>query len=233
MPVSHATRAGALQDLCRRASACTRCRELTRSRTQVVFGSGPVDARLMLVAEAPGAGEDREGDPLVGEAGALLDALLAGIGLSRAQVAITSLVRCRPPANRAPLRSEIEACREYLDAQLALVQPVLVCPLGHAATRLLRGDTTPIRRVRGTEEVRVVGPRAVWLYPLLHPAAALYTPEDTELLRADVARIPALLARGVPAQPVVEVEVEPAPRPGTPVVEEPPPAPEDPQLGLF
>jgi DNA polymerase len=168
-----AARDPALEALRARVSVCTRCPELVRARTQVVFGSGPADADLVFVGEAPGPAEDREGDPLTGAAGALLDELLAGIGRSRADVAIVTIVRCRPPENRSPQRAEIERCREYLDEQLALLAPVVVCPLGTFATRALRGDRAPVTAVRGAAEVRTLGTRAVRLYPLLHPAAAL------------------------------------------------------------
>lgn len=227
-----AARVAALEDLRGRASVCTRCPEPARSRTQVVFGTGPADAELMFVGEAPGPAEDRAGIPVVGASGRLLDELLAGIGLRRAQVAVVTVLKCRPPENRNPLRGELENCQEYLFGQLELVQPVLVCPLGSFATKLLRGENTPITKLRGVEEVRVIGPRAVRLYPLLHPDAALYSPESVAQLRADVARIPALLAQGMPEQPVPPPpEPEPEP-PEVPEAPEPEP-PESPQLGLF
>lgn len=238
-----AARESALVALRAQASACTRCPELVAGRTQVVFGTGPADADLVFVGEAPGPAEDREGDPLTGPAGRLLDELLAGIGRSRADVAIVTIVRCRPPDNRSPQRAEIERCREYLDAQLAVLEPVVVCPLGTFATRALRADRAPVTAVRGVPEVRTLGTRAVRLYPLLHPAAALYTAETVAQLRADVAGIPALLALGAPEQPVVAppepVEasaVAPAPADAQPgaVPDEPPE--DDPghqQLGLF
>ncbi len=191
----------------------------------MVFGTGAPDAALMFVGEAPGLAEDRDGDPLAGAAGELLDELLAGIGLTRAAVAVVNVIRCRPPDNRTPLVVELNSCQEHLHAQLELVQPVVLCPLGDFATRALRGSTTRITRVRGTAEVRTVGARAVRLYPLLHPAAALYWPEGVELLRADVARIPDLLAQGPPPQP------EDIVAPEVPAVAEP--VAGDVQLGLF
>lgn len=223
-----AAREPALEALRARVSACTRCPELVRARTQVVFGSGPADADLVFVGEAPGAAEDREGDPLTGAAGALLDELLAGIGRSRADVAIVTIVRCRPPENRSPQRAEIERCREYLDEQLALLAPVVVCPLGTFATRALRGDRAAVTAVRGVAEVRTLGTRAVRLLPLLHPAAALYTPETVAQLREDVAGIPALLALGAPEQPAgagAEPETGAEPKPEADPGHE--------QLGLF
>lgn len=241
MSTARRERLTALDELGRRASSCVRCPELVRARTQVVFGSGPADAPLMFVGEAPGIAEDREGVPLAGAPARLLDELLAGIGHSRADVALVNLVKCRPPENRNPLRAELENCQEYLFGQLELLQAVLVCPLGNFATRMLRGENTPVTRLRGTLELRTVGPRTVRLYPLLHPAAALYAPDSLARLRADVARIPELLALGPPEQPepvvepaAVAVQAEPGvASPGEPAPPEPDPEPENPQLGLF
>ncbi len=231
------TRAAALAGLRARALVCTRCRELAATRTQVVFGSGPPDSDLMFVGEAPGATEDRDGIPFVGASGRLLDKLLAQIGRSREDVAVVNVLKCRPPGNRNPLAVEIDNCREYLFGQLDLMQPTVVCTLGNYATRLLRASPEGITKVHGLQEIRVIGPRAVWLYPLFHPAAALYAPANLQLLRADVARIPELLALGPPAQPEPEAQPEPKPE----VAPVPAPDPRDPslysdgdgQLGLF
>jgi DNA polymerase len=108
---------------------------------------------------------------------------------------------CRPPDNRDPHPKEIEACQEHLWAKIELIEPTMICTLGNFSTKLLRGDPTGISRLHGTEEVRIVGPRAVRLYPLYHPAAALYTPSTLEMLRADFHRIPEILALGPPEQP--------------------------------
>jgi uracil-DNA glycosylase family 4 len=216
---------------------CTRCPKLAATRTQVVFGSGPPDADLMFVGEAPGATEDREGVPFVGASGRLLDKLLAEIGFTRDQVAVVNVLKCRPPDNRNPLAGEIENCQDYLFGQLELMRPIVVCTLGNFATKLLRGSTEGITKVHGQPEVRVIGPRAVRLYPLFHPAAALYTPSNVELLRADVARIPELLALGPPEQPVAEPAPEPVLVPEVAAEPAPPepdaPALADGQLGLF
>ena len=182
------------------ARDCTRC-QLHQTRTNVVFGSGHADADLMFVGEAPGANEDRMGLPFVGQAGKLLDRLLGEIGMERGDVWITNVLRCRPPDNRDPLPREIEACQEYLFRQLELIEPIMVCTLGNFSTKLLRADTTGISRLHGQEEVALIGPRAVRLYPLYHPAAALYTPSMLETLRGDFHRIPDLLAQGPPEQP--------------------------------
>src|SRR5579884_83626 len=182
---------------------CTRC-PLHHTRTQAVFGAGNADAELMFIGEAPGASEDRLGLPFVGAAGKLLDRLLEEIGLNRKDVWIGNVLRCRPPDNRDPQPREIAACQDYLFEQVRLIEPVVICTLGNFSTKLLRADTTGISRLHGREEVRVIGFRAVRLYPLYHPAAALYTPSMLETLRTDFQRIPELLAQGPPEQPQLE-----------------------------
>jgi uracil-DNA glycosylase len=189
-----------LKNVYEEARGCVRC-PLHQTRTTVVFGSGNADADLMFVGEAPGANEDKLGLPFVGQAGKLLDKLLAEIGLERGDVFICNTLKCRPPNNRDPQPNEIETCSGYLRRQVELIEPRVICTLGNFATKLLRADTTGISRLHGQEEVRTIGPRAVRLYPLYHPAAALYTPSTLEMLRADFQRIPALLALGPPEQP--------------------------------
>jgi uracil-DNA glycosylase len=187
------------------ARACTRCPQLASTRTTVVFGSGHADADLMFVGEAPGANEDKQGLPFVGQAGRLLDTLLGEIGLSRGDVFVVNVLKCRPPGNRDPLPQEIDHCQEYLFRQLELIEPRVVCTLGNFATKLLRSDPgTGITRLHGRDEIRVLGPRAVRLYPIYHPAAALYTPSMLETLRGDFSRLPELLALPVPDQPEPE-----------------------------
>ena len=115
-------------------------------------------------------------------------------------------VKCRPPGNRDPHPNEIESCNEYLRRQVELIQPTVICTLGNFSTKLLRGDNTGISRLHGQPEVRTIGARAIRLYPLYHPAAALYTPSTLEMLRADFSRIPDLLAQGAPEQPAVADE---------------------------
>lgn len=184
-----------LKDVWKQASGCVRCPELAETRQTVVFGAGSANADLMFVGEAPGANEDQRGLPFVGRAGGLLDELLAEIGLQRDDVFIANVLKCRPPGNRDPLPQEIDNCQEYLFRQLELIQPKLVCTLGNFATKLLRNDpATGITRLHGRAEVRTIGPRVVRLYPLFHPAAALYTPKMVSVLREDFARIPELLA---------------------------------------
>jgi DNA polymerase len=183
------------------ARGCERCPELARTRTQVVFGAGNADADLMFVGEAPGAREDEQGIPFVGAAGKLLDELLAEVGLVRADVFIGNVLRCRPPGNRDPLPVEIENCSEYLLRTVELIEPRVICTLGNFATKLLRADPAGISRLHGQAEIRVIGGRTVRLYPLFHPAAALYTRSLLDTLREDFRRLPQLLALALPEQP--------------------------------
>jgi uracil-DNA glycosylase len=193
-------------------AGCTRC-ALAQGRTQVVFGSGHPHADLMFVGEAPGFHEDKQGVPFVGAAGKLLDQLLAEIGLNRADVFVANVLKCRPPGNRDPLPEEIEACESHLFHQIELIQPRVVATLGNFATKLLSGRPTGITRVHGQEQETTLGGRRVLLYPIYHPAAALYTPRMLEVLRSDFARLPELLGRETaPPEPpeLVFVPAEPA-----------------------
>jgi DNA polymerase len=171
---------------------CTRC-ALAQSRTQVVFGSGSPSADLMFVGEAPGFHEDAQGVPFVGQAGKLLERLLQGIGLSREEVYIANVLKCRPPGNRDPQPEEIEACESHLFRQIELIRPTLVATLGNFATKLLSGRPLGITKVHGTPQQVTLGGNAVTLYPLYHPAAALYTRSMLSVLEEDFARIPELL----------------------------------------
>jgi uracil-DNA glycosylase len=183
-------------------AGCTKCR-LAQTRTQVVFGVGDAQADLMFVGEAPGFHEDKQGEPFVGQAGKLLDTLLEGIGLHRSQVYIANVLKCRPPGNRDPMPDEIEACEGHLFRQVALIQPRVIATLGNFATKLLSGKQLGITRVHGQEQAATIGGLTVTLYPIYHPAAALYTPRMLEVLEADFARIPQLLGRE--AEPVLEL----------------------------
>jgi uracil-DNA glycosylase len=194
---------------------CTRC-PLAETRTQVVFGSGNPHADLMFVGEAPGFHEDKQGVPFVGQAGKLLDRLLHGIGLSRDDVFVANVLKCRPPGNRDPQPDEIEACESHLFHQIELIRPMLVATLGNFATKLLSGRPLGITRVHGTPQEVTLGGNAVTLYPLYHPAAALYTRSMLSVLEEDFARIPELLGR-------TTVVPEPA-------VFAPPPEPEQPKV---
>ena len=192
-------------------AGCTKCR-LAEGRTQVVFGVGDPKADLMFVGEAPGYHEDQQGKPFVGQAGKLLDNLLAGIGPARDQVYVANVLKCRPPGNRDPQPDEIEACESHLFRQISLIEPKVVATLGNFATKLLSGKPTGITRVHGAEQETRLGGRRVLLYPLYHPAAALYTPAMLKVLEEDFARLPALLGRVVeePKPIVVTLVPEPA-----------------------
>jgi uracil-DNA glycosylase len=224
----------ALKEVFAQARGCVRCPELAATRKTVVFGAGNADAELMFVGEAPGASEDEQGVPFVGRAGKLLEKLLEEIGLARADVFIANVLKCRPPGNRDPLPVEIENCQEYLLRQVELIQPKVICTLGNFATKLLRGDPTGITRLHGQPEVLTLGRRAVRLYPIFHPAAALYTPRMLETLRADFTRLPELLALQEPEQPLLVQAPEPAEAPAdaADAAAEPQSAEVD-QLGLF
>jgi uracil-DNA glycosylase len=215
-------RRGALKDVFAQAQGCVRCQELAATRKSVVFGAGNADAELMFVGEAPGASEDEQGLPFVGRAGKLLETLLGEIGMARKDVFVANVLKCRPPGNRDPLPVEIENCREYLYRQVELIQPRVICSLGNFSTKLLREDPTGITRLHGKPEQLTLGRRTVRLYPIFHPAAALYTPRMLETLREDFSRLPELLALPEPQQS--HDEIEPV------VIEE---APTADQLGLF
>ena len=194
-------------------AGCTRCR-LSETRTQVVFGVGNPAADLMFVGEAPGFHEDKQGFPFVGQAGKLLDRLLGGIGLTRADVYVANVLKCRPPGNRDPGQDEIESCEPHLFRQIELIQPQVIATLGNFATKLLSGKQTGITRVHGQEQRTTIAGRDVLLYPLYHPAAALYTPAMLTVLEQDFARLPDLLGREVvpePELPAVAALVVPEP----------------------
>ena len=201
---------------------CTRCR-LSQGRTQVVFGAGNPHADVMFVGEAPGFHEDKQGIPFVGQAGKLLDRLLAGVELRREDVYIANVLKCRPPGNRDPQPDEIESCEPHLFRQIELIEPKVIATLGNFATKLLSGRPLGITRVHGQEQPLTIAGRSVLLYPLYHPAAALYTPAMLKVLEADFARLPELVGRGVQPTPVAAPEPEPEPAVAAPAE----------QLGLF
>jgi uracil-DNA glycosylase family 4 len=218
VPVEHVDE---LQAYAEAVAGCTRCR-LAQGRTQVVFGAGNARAELMFVGEAPGFHEDKQGLPFVGQAGKLLEKLLAQIGLSRSDVYIANVLKCRPPGNRDPQPDEIEACESHLFRQIELIEPTVVATLGNFATKLLSGRTLGITKVHGQEQETTLGGRKVLLYPLYHPAAALYTPAMLKVLESDFARLQELLGRSL--VPASEPEPELTLVGATPLAE---------QLGLF
>ena len=148
--------------------ACEKCR-LCQTRKHVVLGEGDPHAALMFIGEGPGQQEDETGRPFVGAAGQLLDRMLAAIGLTRAQVYICNIIKCRPPQNRVPEPDERAACLDYLRQQVALVRPKVIVCLGSTPTRALLGEDMRITRDRGTWQLR----KGVWFMPTFHPAALL------------------------------------------------------------
>lgn len=215
-------RRGELVELFHEASACVRC-PLHEGRTKVVFGSGNADAELMFVGEAPGMHEDLQGLPFVGRAGKLLDQLLEEIGMSRGDVFVTNVVRCRPPGNRDPLPDEILACKSYTDRQIELIEPKVICTLGKFAMQVVTRTNRGITAVHGKSEVHELGGRTVRVYPVFHPAAALRSTKTLDDLREAFARIPALLEEPPPV-PIGAV---------APVVPAPVSEPDPPQMDLF
>ncbi len=161
------------EDLAARVRACTRC-PLHASRTQTVFGVGNVHADLLVIGEAPGADEDREGEPFVGRAGQLLNAMLGAIHLPRTDVYIANILKCRPPRNRDPKLEEAETCTPYLERQIALIEPKVILAVGRIAAQWLLQSDRPIGRLRGT--VHSYGTASTPLVASYHPAYLLRSP---------------------------------------------------------
>jgi uracil-DNA glycosylase family 4 len=194
--VAHADRREALEKLRVELGDCTRC-GLSHGRTHIVFGDGAADARIMFVGEAPGFHEDMQGLPFVGSAGKLLSRFLEEIGLSRADVYITNIVKCRPPDNRDPLTEEIETCRQFLSTQIEIIKPDVICTLGNHATRTLLGRSVSITRVRG----KVQEVEGHFIFPMLHPAAALHKGDLMESVREDFQNLRKFLDRQIKPEP--------------------------------
>ncbi|MGI8974644.1 MAG: uracil-DNA glycosylase [Gaiella sp.] len=210
-----AERAAGLRAHALEATGCERC-GLAESRARVVYGMGRVDAELMLVGEAPGFLEEQQGIPFAGQAAELLERLLASIGLGRDDVYLANVLNCRPPQNRDPRDEEIAACEPLLFRQISFVRPRVVATLGNVATKLLSARPHGITRVHGQEHEVTIGGHSCLLFPLYHPAAALYTPSMLRVLEHDVERLGELLGRWnvapVPAQPTREPELSPVTR---------------------
>jgi DNA polymerase len=170
-----------LGDLAAQIRRCARC-GLHRSRTHAVVGEGAVPARLMFIGEAPGLEEDRTGRPFVGAAGRLLDAMLAAMGLQRCQVYIANIAKCRPPANRPPLPNEMDACRPYLDAQIAAVAPQVIVTLGRTALLGLFPRSPGIMKARG----RWLEHQGIAVMPTFHPAFLLRNQQEKRVVWQDL-----------------------------------------------
>jgi DNA polymerase len=181
--------AGTLEILQQEVAACTRCEELARTRTQTVFGTGHSDARLCFIGEAPGADEDRLGEPFVGRAGQLLTKIIEACRMRREDVYILNMIKCRPPGNRTPLPNEVANCRGYLERQLALVCPEYICCLGAVAAQNLLDTTVSIGKLRGKVHT-CRGAKVVCTYHpaylLRNPAAKKDTWDDMKLLMREM-----------------------------------------------
>lgn len=204
-----------LEQLRIEAESCTRCR-LAETRTNVVFGVGRPDSRLMFVGEAPGRDEDLQGEPFVGRAGQLLNRLLDEVGIPRDTVYIANVLKCRPPGNRDPQQDEIDMCKGYLRQQIRLIRPRVVVTLGNFSTKLLLNTTTGITRLRGNAYPWWLG---ATLVPTFHPAFALRNGERAiDTMRQDF---------------VVMREALKAPSPEETAPSEPEPQPEPQQAKLW
>jgi uracil-DNA glycosylase len=177
-----------LDELGKQVRACKLC-GLAQGRTLAVPGEGPDNARIMFVGEAPGFHEDQQGRPFVGAAGQFLESLLASINLSRRDVYICNVIKCRPPSNRDPLPDELTACRPYLERQIALIKPRVIVTLGRYSMELAFSGVS-ISRIHGIP--KKVG--EIIYFPMFHPAAALHQPKFRSFIENDMLKLPAILA---------------------------------------
>src|SRR5262245_25909814 len=195
-PDSPELRRHELTVLAEHVRACTRCPELAATRTQTVFGVGPIGAEVCFVGEAPGADEDRQGEPFVGAAGQLLNRIIAACGFKREDVFICNILRCRPPGNRQPKPEEAQNCREYLDQSIDLVGPKVICCLGAVAAQNLLGMKIGITKLRG----RFYEYRTIPVICTFHPAALLEgrSPEKKKDVWEDMKMMLVKLGRPIP-----------------------------------
>ena len=197
-----------LDELAHSLRNCQRCKLAKLGRSQVVFGVGNPHASVMFVGEAPGFYEDKQGEPFVGAAGKLLNELLESAGLSRSEIYIANVIKCRPPNNRDPEPDEVETCKPFLLQQIEMIMPALVCSLGNWATQTLLDRKVGITKVRG-QAIRL---EKFVLFPLLHPAAALHQGNLREPLIEDFKKLKTYLlqAKASAPPPVAPVQA-PAP----------------------
>jgi len=180
----------ALTELYQEIANCQDC-ELAKYRTKVVPGEGPEDAELLFIGEAPGWHEDQQGRPFVGPAGAFLNQLLTSIGLSREQVYIANVIKCRPPQNRDPLPAEIQACCKWLDRQIEIIHPRMIITLGrYSLARYFPNES--IGKIHGKARKMA----DIIYYPMYHPAAAIHRASLRRIIEADMLRIPQVLVQG-------------------------------------
>lgn len=201
---------------------CDRCKLAKLGRTQVVFGVGNPHASIMFVGEAPGFNEDQKGEPFVGAAGKLLNDLLQSAGLSRDQIYIANVIKCRPPNNRDPEPDEVETCKPFLLQQIQFIRPKLVCTLGNWATQTLLERKVGITKVKA----QAFYMKDFVIFPLLHPAAALHQGNLLDTLKEDFKKLKEFLDKNTkPADPIA------AATPASPVLNIEPPQPA--QMDLF
>ncbi len=211
-----------LQELAKSLHNCQRCKLAKLGRSQVVFGVGNPHASIMFVGEAPGFHEDQKGEPFVGAAGKLLNDLLASAGLSRDQIYIANVIKCRPPDNRDPEQDEVETCKPFLLQQIDMIRPKLVCTLGNWATQTLLERKVGITKVKA----QAFYMKNFVIFPLLHPAAALHQGNLLGLLKEDFKKLKEFLDRNTkPAEPTA------AASPAAPTLHIEPPQPA--QMDLF
>ena len=194
-----------LQELSKSLHNCQRCKLAKLGRSQVVFGVGNPHASIMFVGEAPGFYEDQKGEPFVGAAGKLLNDLLQSANLSRDQIYIANVIKCRPPNNRDPEPDEVETCKPFLMQQIQMIRPKLVCTLGNWATQTLLERKVGITKVKG----QAFYMKDFVIFPLLHPAAALHQGNLLDTLKDDFKKLKEFLDRHT--QPVASDDAEPAP----------------------
>jgi DNA polymerase len=180
-----------LEELSASLHNCQRCKLAKLGRTKVVFGVGNPNASIMFVGEAPGFNEDQQGEPFVGAAGKLLDKLLESAGLSRSQVYIANVIKCRPPNNRDPEQDEVDTCKPFLLQQIELINPKLVCTLGNWATQTILEKKVGITKVKG----QAIKLERFVVFPLLHPAAALHQGNLLDTLKDDFKKLKSYLDR--------------------------------------
>lgn len=211
-----------LQELAKSLHNCQRCKLAKLGRSQVVFGVGNPHASIMFVGEAPGFNEDQKGEPFVGAAGKLLNDLLASAGLSRDQIYIANVIKCRPPENRDPEPDEVEICKPFLLQQIQLIRPKLVCTLGNWATQTLLERKVGITKVKA----QAFYMKDFVIFPLLHPAAALHQGNLLNTLKADFGKLKEFLDKNTkPAEHPTAVS------PTAPTLQIDPPQPA--QMDLF
>jgi DNA polymerase len=187
-----------LTQVAEQVAGCTRCPELASTRTQTVFGTGPIDAELCFIGEAPGADEDRQGFPFVGAAGQLLTKIISAMGMKREDVYIMNILRCRPPGNRVPKVDEARNCREYLDRQLDLIKPKFICTLGATAAQNLLGTSMGIGKLRG----KFHDYRGIPVICTYHPASLLpsRSPENKKLVWEDMKMLLQRMGKPIPGK---------------------------------